>query len=152
MFEPPPAPEPLAHLPVPQFTPNMSGWAGGGRGIPGDALAAFNQKVMKTPLSPLHLLLSSSLCGLARRSDVPFLVFPCHFCNVACCGMLIYANKPCLPLPLPPSSVCVFVSALPASSTPLPPGILETMSGMYSPKRISSFTGNFDYKSAMQAF
>lgn len=123
-LEPPPAPQPSAHLPVPQFTPNMSGRAGGGRRIPGDALAAFNHKVMKTPLPPFHLLPRSSLRDSARHSNLPFLDFRMSLCTAACCQMLIYANKSHLPCPAPLLClclrVCVFVSALPASPN-LPP-------------------------------
>lgn len=75
-------------------------------GFHGDALAAFNQKVMKTPLPPLHPLLRFSLRGSARRTSLPFLAFPMSLCTVVCCRMLIYANKPCLLCPpIPPLSV-----------------------------------------------
>lgn len=93
VFEPPPAPLPSAHLPVPQFTPSLSERAGVGHWIPGDALAAFNQRVMKTPLPPFHLRLKSSFRGSTRHSNLPFLDFQMSLCSAACCEMLIYANK-----------------------------------------------------------
>lgn len=124
LFQPPPAPQPSAHLPVPQFTPNLSDRAGGGHRIPGDALAAFNQRVMKTLLPPFHLLTRSCLCGPARHSNLPYLDFRMSLCSATCCEVLIYANKshltrPALLLRLC-LRVCVFVSALPASPNLLP--------------------------------
>lgn len=149
LFQPPPAPQPSAHLPVPQFTPNLSDRAGGGQRIPGDALAAFNQRVMKTLLPPFHPLTRSSLCGPARHSNLPYLDFRTSLCSAPCCEMLIYANKSHLTCPALLLRLCFACLRLCPDSTCLPqtcclPGILVRTSGTYSPKRISSFTGKFD--------
>lgn len=146
MFEPGPAPEPSAHLPVPQFTQTCQDRQVVDVGFQGDALAAFNQTVMNTQLPPLYLLLSSSLRGSARRTNLPFLVFASSLCAVLYCEQLIYANKPCLlctPLFLC-LRLCLCLGFTCILDSLHPPGILVITSGMFSPKRISSFTGNFD--------
>lgn len=123
VFERRPAPQPSAHLPVPQFTPNMSAEAGARHRVPAGALASFNQEVMKTPLPPLLLPLRSSL-GPAEvlKSDVFRLPdVTLH------CGVLLNANV-CSQISPVPSSVCVCLLLCLAAAcvlTPPPPSRLR---------------------------